>query len=85
MESAHCKGALKRGLPTKSGNQGVTIIPERDLCSLIMRSRLPAASGTRLAAMVGDKVMITSLKVAETFDKQHGHIIRDVKALDCSE
>ena len=41
--SAHCKGALKQGLPTKSGNQDVTIIPERDLYRLIMRSKLPAA------------------------------------------
>lgn len=41
--SAHCKGALKQGLPSTSGEQEYTIIPERDLYRLIMRSKLPSA------------------------------------------
>lgn len=41
--SAHCKGALKRGVPTTSGIQEMSIIPERDVYRLIMRSTLPAA------------------------------------------
>ena len=39
----HCKGAVKRRLLTQGGEQDVTIIPERDVYRLIMRSRLPAA------------------------------------------
>ncbi len=39
----HCKGGVKRTLPTAGGNQQVTIIPERDVYRLIMRSKLPSA------------------------------------------
>ena len=41
--SAHCKGALKQGVPTESGIQEMQIIPERDVYRLIMRSKLPEA------------------------------------------
>lgn len=41
--SRHCRGAVKHGIPTSSGDQEVTIIPERDVYRLIMRSRLPEA------------------------------------------
>lgn len=41
--AAHCKGTLKRGIPTPGGTQAMTIIPERDVYRLIMRSKLPAA------------------------------------------
>lgn len=41
--ATHCKGALKQGLPSESGIQETTIIPERDVYRLIMRSKLPAA------------------------------------------
>lgn len=40
---AHCKGAVKRRLPTSGGFQQVVCIPERDLYRLVLRSRLPAA------------------------------------------
>jgi prophage antirepressor-like protein len=40
---AHCKGAAIHRLPTSGGMQDVTIIPERDVYRLIMRSNLPAA------------------------------------------
>jgi anti-repressor protein len=39
----HCKGARIQGIPTAGGDQQVTIIPERDVYRLIMRSKLPAA------------------------------------------
>ena len=41
--SRHCKGALKRRLPTKGGNQEIKFIPESDVWRLIIRSKLPHA------------------------------------------
>lgn len=41
--TAHCKGAVKRRLPTAGGEQEVKFIPEGDLYRLIIRSKLPAA------------------------------------------
>jgi anti-repressor protein len=41
--SQHCKGAVKHRLLTEGGEQDVTLIPERDVYRLVMRSRLPAA------------------------------------------
>ena len=40
---AHCKGGSKMELPSAKGRQRTTIIPERDVYRLIMRSRLAAA------------------------------------------
>ena len=39
----HCKGALKRRLPTSSGKQLMSVIPEGDLYRLVVNSRLPSA------------------------------------------
>ncbi|MDR5777593.1 MULTISPECIES: BRO family protein [unclassified Caballeronia] len=39
----HCKATLKRGIPTPGGIQEMTLIPERDVYRLIMRSRLASA------------------------------------------
>lgn len=39
----HCKGVAKHDIPTAGGNQAVSVIPERDLYRLVMRSRLPSA------------------------------------------
>lgn len=39
----HCKGGVKRTLPTAGGPQEMTLIPERDLYRLIMNSKLPNA------------------------------------------
>lgn len=39
----HCKGGAKRTVLTKGGRQSATIIPERDVYRLIMRSKLPSA------------------------------------------
>ena len=40
---AHCRGALKRGIPTTSGMQTMSFIPEGDLYRLIAHSKLPKA------------------------------------------
>lgn len=39
----HCRGALKQGIPSSSGEQEYSIIPERDVYRLVMRSSLPEA------------------------------------------
>lgn len=39
----HCKGVLKRNIPTNGGNQEVSFIPEGDVYRLIIRSKLPSA------------------------------------------
>lgn len=39
----HCKGVLKWDTPTEGGIQEMSIIPERDVYRLIMKSKLPAA------------------------------------------
>ena len=39
----HCKGALKRGVPTNGGIQEMSFIPEGDVIRLILRSTLPSA------------------------------------------
>lgn len=41
--SQHCKGGRKTPLPSAGGMQDMTIIPERDVYRLIMRSKLPSA------------------------------------------
>ncbi|MFC0708680.1 phage antirepressor [Azorhizophilus paspali] len=41
--ASHCKGALIRGVLTAGGMQDMTLIPERDLYRLVMKSQLPAA------------------------------------------
>lgn len=51
----HCKGALKRGVPTNGGTQEKTFIPEGDLYRLIIRSNLPGA--IRFEHWVFDEVL----------------------------
>lgn len=41
--SAHCKEAVKHRLPTSSGEQDMTFIPESDLYRLVFGSKLPTA------------------------------------------
>lgn len=41
--AAHCKGALKRGIPTNGGEQEMSFIPESDLYRLVFSSKLPTA------------------------------------------
>jgi len=51
----HCKGVVKRDLPTNGGVQVVNLIPEGDLYRLIIRSQLPAAE--RFERWVCDEVI----------------------------
>ena len=53
--STHCRGALKRGVPTTSGDQTITFIPEGDVYRLIVHSRLPSAE--RFERWVFDEVL----------------------------
>ena len=53
--STHCRGALKRGVPTTSGDQTMTFIPEGDVYRLIVHSRLPSAE--RFEKWVFDEVL----------------------------
>lgn len=39
----HCKGSVKHGVLSGGGIQEMTIIPERDVYRLVMRSKLPSA------------------------------------------
>lgn len=41
--AAHCKGSVKRRVPTNGGEQEVKVIPEGDVYRLITHSKLPAA------------------------------------------
>lgn len=41
--SRHCKGGMKRTIPTNGGNQEVIVIPEGDVYRLIIKSKLPSA------------------------------------------
>lgn len=38
-----------------------------------------------VVVLVGDQVMTDSLRVAKEFDRQHQHVLRDIKQLDCSD
>ena len=58
--SRHCKGALKRRLPTKGGNQEVKLITEGDLWRLIIRSKLPQAE--QIEKWIMDDVLPTIRK-----------------------
>lgn len=42
--AAHCKGALKRGIPTGGGIQEMLFITDGDLCRLAAKSELPGAN-----------------------------------------
>lgn len=64
--AAHCKGAVKRRLPTQQGgSQEMAIIPERDVYRLIMRSKLPAAE--RFEEWVVGEVLPTIRKTGGYF------------------
>lgn len=53
--SAHCKGSVKRRLPTNGGTQEMKVIPEGDVYRLIVNSKLPAAE--RFESWVFDEVL----------------------------
>lgn len=57
---AHCKGTLKRGIPTKGGKQLMNVIPEGDLYRLVANSELPAAE--EFESWIFDEVIPTIRK-----------------------
>lgn len=58
--SQHCKGAVKHRVLTPGGAQEMTLIPERDVYRLVMRSKLPTAE--RFEEWVVDEVLPTIRK-----------------------
>ena len=53
--TAHCKGSVKRRLPTNGGTQEMKVIPEGDLYRLIANSELPSAE--KFESWVFDEVL----------------------------
>lgn len=53
--SAHCKGSVKRRLPTTGGMQDLKVIPEGDVYRLITHSKLPSAE--KFESWVFDEVI----------------------------
>lgn len=51
----HCKGGMKRPIPTNGGNQDMIVIPEGDVYRLITHSKLPSAE--RFEKWVFDEVL----------------------------
>lgn len=51
----HCKGVLKRNIPTSGGNQDVLVISEGDVYRLVMKSKLPSAE--KFESWVMDEVL----------------------------
>lgn len=58
--TAHCKGSVKRRLPTNGGIQELKVIPEGDLYRLIAHSELPSAE--RFESWIFDEVLPTIRK-----------------------
>lgn len=58
--SRHCKGAMKRRLPTSSGEQDIKLISEGDLYRLIIKSKLPSAE--KFERWIFDSVLPTIRK-----------------------
>lgn len=58
--SRHCKGVVKSDIPTNSGIQTVSFIPEGDIYRLIVKSKLPSAE--KFEAWVMDEVLPTIRK-----------------------
>lgn len=56
----HCKGVVKRDLPSKSGKQTFNLISEGDLWRLIIRSKLPQAE--EIERWIMDEVLPTIRK-----------------------
>lgn len=55
--SRHCKGVVKHDIPTNSGIQTVSFIPEGDIYRLIIKSKLPTAQ--KFETWVFDEVLPT--------------------------
>lgn len=59
----HCKGVLKRNIPTNSGNQDVLVITEGDMYRLISKSKLKSAE--RFEEWVFDEVLPSIRKTGQ--------------------
>jgi len=78
----HCKGGSETRLPSRGGAQYLTIIPERDVYRLIMRSKLPAAEafedwvvGTVLPAIRKDGGYISGEEKLETGEMSEDELV----------
>ena len=81
--STHCRGALKRGVPTTSGDQTMTFIPEGDVYRLIVHSRLPAAE--RFEQWVFDEVLPAIRRTGSyTVRASHSRQIQHLQSLQKS-
>lgn len=67
--TAHCKGSVKRRLPTNGGVQEMKVIPEGDLYRLIVNSELPAAE--TFESWVFDEVLPTLSKTGSYSIKEN--------------
>lgn len=61
--AAHCKGALKRGIPTAGGKQTMLFIPEGDIYRLAAKSELPGAEA--FESWIFDEVLPSIRKTGE--------------------
>lgn len=84
----HCKGGAKHTLLTRGGSQSATIIPERDVYRLIMRSKLPAAEafedwvvGTVLPAIRNDGGYVHGEEKVETEEDLDALALRTMEML----
>lgn len=78
--NAHCKGALKQGIPTKGGIQEMVIIPEGDIYRLIIRSKLPSAE--KFESWVMDEVLPT-LREKGGYNLSNNLTVEVNQLLDC--
>ena len=76
--SQHCKGVAKHDAPTNGGIQTLTVIPERDVYRLVMRSRLPSAE--RFEEWVVSEVLPTIRKTG-SYGKDPIQLLNDPQTL----
>lgn len=71
---AHCKGTLKRGIPTNGGVQEMTFIPESDVYRLAFGSKLPTAE--RFTDWVTDDVL-PAIRKTGSYSMTDSYLIAD--------
>lgn len=64
------------------GAQDMTIIPERDVYRLVMRSKLPAAERFE---EISEDTLSRSRDVAAFFGKNHRDVLGTIRELPCSD
>jgi prophage antirepressor-like protein len=75
----HCKGVAKHDTLTEGGVQAVSVIPERDVYRLVMRSNLPGAE--RFEEWVVDEVLPSIRKTGSYGQSDHIALLNDPAAL----